>query len=384
MHKITSDRLTNLLTKEITSPAVTIYLPSHRYASPPNMTEDQIRFKNLARKAIAELESHDKHDDFIQEFREHAQQLMDTPNFWENLTESLLICASPGMFEYYHLPIDSEEYVSVDDHFHLTPVIGLVSDMSEYYVLTVSQQQPTLFKGDMYELKHEGLELPKTIEEALNIDELQKQDLQFNVTRAPKGAMFHGHGGSKDMANNDRHKFFRLIDSMVCYEIDTKLPLILAGTENEIAEYSEHTQHPNILNSHIEGSYNSDDFVKLHKQALRIMQDEIISKNHEEALEQFSRMNGQSPERTSTDLEALENAAETGKVDTLLVGMSRKTRDTVRDNMDEVPKLVFPAEKDNQRVDHIARQVFTQSGKIVNLFQDQMPEQKLALAINRY
>lgn len=384
MHKITSDRLTNLLSEESTSPAVTIYLPSHRYASPPNMTEDQIRFKNLARKAIALLEQQDKHHDFIGEFREKAQALMDSTGFWENLTESMLICASPGSFEYFHLPIDSDEYVAVDDHFHLTPVIGLMSDMSEFYVLTVAQQEPTLFKGDMYELKHEGLELPKTIEEALNIDELQKQDLQFNVTRAPKGAMYHGHGGTKDMANNDRHKFFRLIDSMVCYEIDTKLPLILAGTENEIAEYCEHTQHPNVLKEHIEGSYNPDDFIKLHKQALRIMQEEIISKKHDEALEEFNRMHGQSPERTAIDLEELEDAAETGKVDTLLVGMSRKTRDTVRDNMDEVPKLVFPAEEDNQRVDHIARQVFTQSGKIVNLFQDQMPEQKLALAINRY
>ncbi len=47
IEQITQTALTELLEAVPQSPAVTIYAPMHRAATPPNMTEDQIRFKNL-------------------------------------------------------------------------------------------------------------------------------------------------------------------------------------------------------------------------------------------------------------------------------------------------------------------------------------------------
>ena len=385
MQKLTLEELTRLLESPTEAPSVTIYLPSHRTHSPPHMNEDQIRFKNLSKRALNLLEQHDKHNaTFNKKIINQCNQLLRDRDFWEQMTESMVICARPGMFEFYHLPIDSDEYVAVDDHFHLTPLIGILHDMREFHVLSVRQHKPQLFRGDMYELHPAELTLPDSIEAALGIDELYQKSLQFSSTNSVNGVMYHGHGGGKDTGDVERLKFFRLIDGMVCYDVDTSLPLILAGTDSEVSEYRAISSHPNITTGYVEGSYDHDDTIKLHRKAAEIMSQEVIEQDHQMALDRFERLRGESPGRVAAYMEDLQDAAENGRVGTLLVGMSRKTRDTVRDNMQPVPKLVFPTEEDGRTLDQVVRQVFTKRGEIVNVSQDQMPEHKLALAINRY
>lgn len=384
MHKLQAETVTSLVEKDINGPAVTIYLPTHRNSSPPNMTEDQIRFKNLYRKAIDALQERDKHHPFNQQFLDQCEALLDSREFWEHMSESMVIIATTDMFEYYHLPIDSDEYVAVDDHFHLVPVLGLVNDMQDFHVLSVAQHGPTLFDGDLYELTPSSLELPATLEEALNIDEMHVKSLQFSAVNSSKGGMYHGHGAGKDTGDEERMKFWRLIDSMVCYHIDTKKPLILSGTDSEIAEYCSITKHPHILESRIDGSYGKEDALKLHEQAVEIMQSEFIGAKHMEALNDYERINGQSPERTASHMEDLQDSASKGKVATLLVGMMRHTTDTVRDNKHAVPKLVFPDGMFEKKIDDLAKQVVTQGGAIVSMLQEQMPRNQMALAINRY
>jgi hypothetical protein len=257
-------------------------------------------------------------------------------------------------------------------------------------VLTVRQHTPKLFKGDTYELRQSTLTLPESIEKALNIDELFEKNLQFKSANSAKGAgtgngvMYHGHGGGKDQSEDERHRFYRLIDSMVGYDIDKTLPLILAGTESEIAEFRALSKHPNIARNHIELHNGEDNLKDIFERALEIIHEEIVQKVHMSAIERFERLRGQSPEKTTSYLEDLQKAAENGRVDTLLIGMSRETRDTVNDSFKPVPKLVFPADEDNRTVDYIARQVFHQRGAIFNLSQDEMPDHKLVLGINRY
>lgn len=386
MNKINPQMLDTLTSSTPSAPAITMYLPTHKSASPPHMSEDQTRFKNLFHKALDILDNRDKHNDFNAEFKKRCEELLDDRDFWSRLTESLLICVRPGLFEYYHLPIDSDEYVAVDDHFHLTPVLGLIHDMREYYVLSVTQKDPQLLRGDMYDLCATNVELPRTLEAALNLDEPNNRSEHRNsaVGSSMNTSAYNGRGGARDPREEDRFKFFRLVDNIVYHQTDRSLPLILAGIDSEIAEYRKESKYPKLTKAHISINFTEDDRAALHQKAMGVIREEIINADHHQALERYLRLSGQSPEKTAEQIAAVKKAAEGGRVDTLLVGMSRETRDTVRDNDVQVTKLVFPEEKESQAVDYIAQQVFNQSGAIINLDQEQMPHHRLALAINRY
>lgn len=386
MNKISPKMLDTLTGSRPSAPAITLYLPTHTSASPPHMTEDQTRFKNLFHKALEIMNSRDKHNDFNAEFKKRCEELLDDRDFWASLTQSLLLCARPGVFEYYHLPIDSDEYVAVDDHFHLTPVLGLIHDAREYYVLSVTQKNPHLLRGDMYGLYPTGADLPQTLEAALNLDEpnARTEHSQSAVGSSLKTSVYNGRGGARDPREDDRMKFFRLIDHIVYHQTDRSLPLILAGIDSEVAEYRKESKYPKLTKAHIPVNFGVDDTAAMHQKAMAVIREEIINADHHQALERYLRLSGQSPERTVEQMAAVKKAAEGGRVDTLLVGMSRETRDTVRDNNTPVTKLVFPDDKESQAVDYIAQQVFNQSGAIINMDQEQMPHHRLALAINRY
>jgi hypothetical protein len=386
MNKISSKIVDTLIQSKPAAPAVTMYVPTHKSASPPHMSEDQTRFKNLFHRALEILDNRDKHNKFNAEFKKRCEALLEDRNFWEERTQSLLICARPEMFEHYHLPIDSDEYVAVDDHFHLTPVLGLIHDLQEYYVLSVTQKNPALWKGDLYDLYPTDASLPETLEAALNLDEpnARTEHAESAVGSSMNTGVYNGRGGARDPREEDRFRFFRMIDQIVYHQTDRSLPLILAGIESDVAEYRKESKYPNLAKSCIHVNFGADDRPALHQKAMSVIREEIIGPAHHQALERFLRLSGQSPEKTAEQIAAVKKAAEGGRVDTLLVGMSRETRDTVRDNDTAVTKLVFPSEEQSQAVDYIARQVFNQSGSIINLDQEEMPHHNLLLAINRY
>ena len=384
MNKISLEEINRLLRSDHSSPAITIYLPTHKTASSPHMTENQTRFKNLFSKALKELSERDKHVKFNQEFEDQCRQLLADKSFWLSMSESLLICARPSLFEYYHLPIDSDEHVSVGEDFHLAPVLGLVKDMRNYHVLSIAQHDPILFKGDFYELQPTQLQLPKSIEEALNIDEMHIKSIQFASVKSSKGAQYHGHGAGKDTGDEERLRFFKIIDEKVFKSVDKDTPVILAGIHSEIAEYRTISRLPNLTKNHIEGHFTAKDTTNLYSKAIELIRSEIVAEEHKLALERYQELHGQAPERTAERLSELKEAAATGRIGTLLIGMTRKTRDTVRDSMARVPKLVFPSSQSNGEIDSIARQVVRQSGEVINLFIDEMPGKKPVLAIHRY
>jgi hypothetical protein len=377
MHKLKYAEIKKLLSSTAKAPAVTIYLPTHKAFTPQNMNEDQIRFKNLYTKALELLESRDKHSEFNTEFKRICTDLLNDKDFWQNVSESLLLCVRPGKVKYFHLPVGSEEYVAVADHFHLSPVLGLRQDLVEYYVLAVAQHHPFLLKGDAYGLTFTDVKLPQTIEGALDIDEMHQKSIQFSGVRGGTEGEFHGHGGAKDTGDAERLQFFKIIDETINKKIGDKKPLILAGVEAEVAEYRPQSNYPNIVEPHIEGSFTKADADTLHPKAQAIIQEQIITPIHKQVLETYQQLRGQASPKAVETAPELKDAAKAGKIATLLLGMSKVTQDNTR-------QLIFPSENASQAIDYVASQVVSQSGEVITVAQDEMPGNKLMLAINRY
>lgn len=387
MEELTRDAIADLLTGKPKAPAATIYLPTHRAATPPNMTEDQIRFKNLITRAIDILKNRDDGKELQVHLTKRLNELVDDRDFWENQTEGLLICARPGVFRMFHLPLDTEEYVAVADHFHLAPILGVLQDMQQYYVLIVSQHHPRLLQGTMYGLEPSKISLPVTLEQGLNLDEApQKRELQGSSVGSSMGTSgYNGRGSSKDPADDERLRFWRMVDQQVMAKASTKLPLILAGVASETSEYRSVSHYPKILKNSVHGSFNGTAAHDLYEPALKIIRKELLNPMHDDVIAEYKRAKGQAPGLAARDMAAIADAAEKGRVDKLLLADIRYTTDTVRDNTVAKPVLTFPPEESAQAVNDIAYRIWNSGGQIIDIERGHMPERgALMLATLRY
>lgn len=366
-------------------PAVTLYMPTVTNASPPHITENQIRFKNLIHQAVTLLDERPDSEALGKELTELQATLHDDPTFWEQHNPGLLLCATPGHSQFFALPIETEEYVAVDESFHLAPVLGLLGDDKEFYVLSLAQQAPKLFRGDMYGLTATAIRLPRDAFRALGLDETRKKsDSHGSASGSSMNGGFNGRGGAHNPQDEDRARFFRLIDNVVTDKLDPTAPLILAGVESDVAEYRQLSKVPHILQASISGNHKDDAPEQLFKQAYVIARQELIMPEHRAAIEEYQRLHGANPERVASDHASLERAAMQGRIDKLLTRLTRQTTDNVQDGYEAVQRITFPEREQSRLLNKLAAAVYDMSGKVISLLPSEMPEGALMVARLRY
>lgn len=376
------------------SPAVTIYIPMHTTASPPHISENQIHFKNLLHKAAGQLKPRGEQR-LAAALEQLVHEVHDDLTFWENQLPGLLICANPDFIRLFQLPRDTEEYLAVDEQFHLAPVLGLLADSKEFYVLTLAQQTPKLYCGDFYGLQPASLSLPPDLHQALNIDENNQKTENQGTAAGPStygaggapGAgrgWFNGRGGARDPSEEDRSRFFRLIDSLIYEKADRSLPLILAGIESEVAEYRALSKYPWLLHSWIPGNHSGTPVSELLQTALKIVQAELVEPEHQAAIEEYARLSGANPKRVAEGDQKILAAAEQGRIDKLLTTTYKRTADTVRDSLADVLRITFPAPPAARTLNRIAATVWRMSGRVVNLQPGQLSGSPLMVARLRF
>ena len=385
MNQIDSNALEQLLNAQ-SQPAITMYIPMLTSAAPPHMSENQIRFKNLFHRAYEMLSQRQDGAGLTRQLRDFYKQHHNEPAFWEHQTPALLVCATAESVQMFQLPIDTEEYVALDDSFHLAPVISLVDDQRDFYVLALAQHDPVLYQGDMYGLRPADVHFPSDAHQALNIDEPNQQTENQGSATAPgsNSAGFNGRGGSRDPRDEDRQRFFRIINKIISANVDRKRPLILAGVDTEVTEFRELSTHPLILNASLSGNYKDVKPDNLFRAAYAVVWKELVVPEHQSAIEDYGRLHGAQPERTASDMKSVEKAANQGRVEKLLTSMTRQTTDTVQDNVASVSRLTFPDATTSQLMNALATKVYQMKGRVFNLLPDEMPQGKLMVAHLRY
>jgi hypothetical protein len=345
--------------------AITIYVPMHTSASPPHITENQIRLKNLSHQAVQMLED-DGNGELANKLLEEVLSLSEDLPFWTEQTCSMLICASKDFIKIFNLPVDSEEYVALDNQFHLAPLLGLISDEQDFYVLELNEHNPKLLHGDMYGLSTSGIELP-----------ISYKEMNSGISDSTKIKAEYKQSGYPD-------RFFKGIDHIITEELDTSLPLILAGTATETAAYKNISHYPNIMNKSVTNSYDESQMAELYAKVKPIIDFEIIKPQHKSIIEEYLRLEQSSPDLTSNSEENLIQAAEAGRVDKLLTIMSRETSDNVQDSMNPATCITFKELRLNNLINKLALSVWQMKGMVLNLRPSEMPANFPIVAKLRY
>lgn len=383
MNTVTLDSIKTLL-RPHTHEVVSIYFSLRNNSSPLAVRENQSRFKNLIRKATELLKN--MKSDRVTRYGDELEVVLADQNTWTQGASGLGVFVSDDGLQVYKLPVECEEHVSVGDAFDMLPILAVANFNQSYYLLALAIHEPRLFKGDMYGVKAVEIDFPSSPEEALNIDEMYSNSNTIRNGAGGSSAGAHGQGDSREAGNEERLKYFRIIDDLIFLRdaVDTSLPVLLAGMSSELAEYR-NISRLKLLESHIDGNHTRSTTNELHEIAWPCADTELNSKKVDNALIRYDELYG--AKKATHDLDEIKEAAADGRIDTLLLGLWSDSEDDDQGPIDAAvdgKRLISYPGEEQTAINKLANLVLNQGGSVMGVDAEDLPEPSSAAALLRY
>jgi hypothetical protein len=382
MHAFSQDEL-KALTAKHSGLCVSIFMPTFRTGS--ESQQNQIRFRNLLRRAEEKLLAGGLRSQEIKELLDPAQALAGNVLFWRRQSDGLALFLAAGLFRCFSLPEAFEELITVAESFQIKPLLPLLSGDRRFYILALSQKEVRLLEGTGRGVQEIELEsVPKTLAEALQYDEFEKQ-VRFRAG-SPGGAtgmaMVSGHGGVSDDAKDNLLKYFRLIDRGLQDLLkDKRAPLVLAGVEYLFPIYREVNTYPHLIEEGIAGNPKGVSAETLHRTALKIVSP-FFQKAETDAMAQYRQSSGTG--LTSADIREIVPASVHGRVGLLFVATGRQSWGVFNAGKGTV-ELHGKTETGSEDLLEVAAiQTFLNGGSVFILSPEKMPDAKDVIAVFRY
>lgn len=382
MNTLTQDELKTLLGKH-QGFCISLFMPTFRTGA--ESQQNQIRLRNLLRSAEERLLAGGLRPQEIKTLQEPAQALLGNVLFWRRQSDGLAIFISADLFRCFCLPEAFSELLVVADHFHITPLLPLLSGDNRFYILALSQKEVRLLEGTGKNIREIELEsVPKSLAEALQYDELGKQ-IRFRAGAAGGGdhsTMVSGHGAEIDDTKDNLLKYFRLIDRGLHDLLkDERAPLVLAGVDYLFPIYREANTYPRLIEEGIPGNPQGISAELLHHATLKIVKP-YFQKAENDAVAQYRQSSGTG--LTSADSREIVPAAHHGRVGLLLIASGRQQWGTYNGENGAVQTHKQAGAKSEDLLEMAAIQTFLNGGTVFTLPPEKMPDKSDMAAVFRY
>jgi hypothetical protein len=283
-----------------------------------------------------------------------------------------------------------DELISIGANFHIKPLLPLLSQNGQFYILALSMNEIRLFLGARDTINKVELgEIPTTMQDALAMDDPEKH-VDFHTGAGSSGregkrqAVFHGHGSKQSDEKTNILRYFQHIDQGLNDLLEEKdIPMVLAGVDYLLPIYHKANTYQALLEKSLEGNPEELSEKKLHKLAWNLVEP-IFKEEQKRMLEQFKQMHGQQNDRVSNDLKTVVKAANFGQVETLFVplGVQRWGRYDSKQNKVILEKK--PTLENEDLLDFAAMHTLFNSGKVYAIQPDKLPGDGELAAILRY
>jgi hypothetical protein len=369
-----------------TGPRVSIYMPTEKAGK--EIQQNTIRFKNLLREAEERLGAMDglRPAEVAALLRPAHELIEDTP-FWQHQEEGLALFLSAAGARRYRVPIRLNELVVVNRHFHLKPLLRLLTGDGRFLILTLSQRDIGLWEATRYSMRRLDLgDTPTRLEDVVG-SQVEERHLTFRTAApAPAGrdsAAFHGHGGGTDDVKPEIRKFFNAVDRGVTKIIGGRAePLVLAGVEFLLPIYREVSDYPHLLAEEVRHGTTLIGPAELHEKAWALVAPRFEAERRV-SRERYLELAGTG--RTSSALPDVVPAAGDGRVETLFVAAGQRRWGTYDEAGRSVALHDEPGDGRRDLLDLAAVLTLAKGGRVFVVEPDEVPAagQPLA-AIFRY
>ncbi|WP_016951308.1 hypothetical protein [Anabaena sp. PCC 7108] len=370
-------------------PCVSMYMHTHKAGS--EIRQNPIRFKNLVREAEERLNAIGISQTQAANLLTPVMEL-DKVDFWEHQDQGLVIFSSQNLFRYYSVPIEFPELVVVGEQFHLKPLLHLINNDGNFYVLALSQKKVRIFAGTAHSLHEIQLEnMPNSLADTLMEDELQKGiQHRIGITRGATASAQHP-GSVHGQGSPDREKHEEDI-LQFCYAIDgaiheklreEKAPLVLAGVEYLLPIYQQANTYPHLLIEGITGNPELLNLRELHDQAWRIVAPSF-QENKKAAIALYNQLAGEGNSKANSDIKEIIPAAYYHRVDYLFISVGEHKWGKFNLETTTVDLHTEAEADDEDMLDFAAVHTILNSGKVYTIKSQEMLNEATVAAIFRY
>jgi hypothetical protein len=368
---------------------VSIYMPAHRAG--PEVLQNPIRLKNLLGQVEAQLQTRGLQSPAIAGLLAPATNLLEDLLFWQHQRDGLAIFLSTDTLEVFRLPLRFQPLALVAERFHLKPLLPLLSEDGQFYVLTLSQEEMHLYQGTAYTLDEIELQdVPDGLAAFLQ-DEDRERHLQFHTsTRTPGGrggdrpAVFHGHGVLESNARTDILQYFRRVDAGLHDVLQGQTaPLVLAAVDHLLPIYHEANTYPHLLAEGIASHPTALSVEELHAQAWAIVEPYFLA-DRQEAEALYKHYAGTGDVRANQDIARIVAAAYYERVATVFVALGVQQWGTFDPQTQAVTRHDERQAGDQDLLDLAAVHTFLNQGAVYVTPLEDMPADEPVAAIFRY
>ena len=307
-------------------PSVSLYMPAHRLRTQTD--SDRILLRNLIKDARGQLVAQGMREREADALLASASALAADDAEWTGGFDGLAIFASSDVSEVLRLGAALPEVSVVGDRLYLRPLYRALRSPEKFWALAIDLKHTRLFRGD-----HSGVEevalpdgTPTSLADALRFDE-REESLQYHTVpgATPEGAqgvttaLFHGHGGEKDVDHAERTRFMQELDRGVTATLGAQCadPLVLLGVGYLLADYRDVNSYPHLLQEHVEGA--TDEMIPrdVHLRALAVLEPRHAVRIQAD-VDELRQLSG--TDHASEDPAQILSAAAAGRVKTLFFG----------------------------------------------------------------
>ncbi len=375
-----------LLSAEQSSPCVSIYLPTHELGS--ETRQDPIRLKNQLSEAGKLLGERDFNEKQSQDLLQPAADLLEDNDFWQHQSTGLALFITSEQFRYYRVPVKFEEMAMVGEQFYTKPLIPLISDDGQFYILAGGQNEITLYQATRHSIQPVDLgTTPRSLEVALRYDDPEESLQSHTGAKAGVGSgsgqqVFSGQGGGKDSENTDILRFFQLVSDGVEKALGAQTaPLVFMGVDFLFPIYQQANKYPHLMEKAV--AYQPDQLSpeEIRDRALEIVEP-YFSADRKEVLEQYGSLKDKN--QATDDLETILNVAYNGQIDTLIVAANTQKWGSFDAESRQISHHDEQATGSQDLLNVAVSQALATDAKVYVLDRSEVPQQADAVATLRY
>jgi hypothetical protein len=348
---------------------VSIYLPTTPLTQ--DAQADRIALGNLAREALAQLQSAGHPAGSINSLGGHLDELAEDDAFWAVQARSLAIYATPGRVLTFRLANRLSALVEVADRFHVKPRLRAVTAGQEAFVLALAQNAVRLVEvsADLPAAPVRVPDLPRDMSDAVGRSGLND--------RAPRGRIQGSEGKKVRMAQYARAVDAGLRDLLAGRET----PLILAAAPPLDSIFRSTCTYPHLAEQTIGGNPETTPDHDL-ASAARAILDQVHARQVGDFADLFALRANQG--RTTTDVTHAARAATFGAVAALAVDIDTHVPGLVDDEDGRVSFAEQACAGTYGVLDQIAARALLMGGRVLALRREEIPGGGPLAAILRY
>jgi hypothetical protein len=365
------------------APCVSIYLPADFTGG--EVQQNSIRLKHLLREAEAGVADYGLYAARTRQILNVVYQLQANREFWQQ-RNGIAIFVTPGQTQYYALPIEFEEQVSVGDHFYLKPLLPLLCGDGRFYVLTLSQNEVRFFQGTAHSIVPIELnQKPAWPPEGQGFEDMEtdlpnQTDNQVGTNWA--GSNFHDQAMTETARKKRIQRFFGQIAGRLQFLLrNERVPLVLAGSEYLLPIYQEVNAFSYLLAEAIVDNPENLSPTELQRRAWQIIKP-YFHQGQAEALAQYYQL--AQTRRATTDVGAIVAAAHYGRIETLIYARGQPCWGAFNPMNNLLQLHTEPMSGDQDLVDLTVIQTLLNGGQVYAVEPEKIPGNMPLAAVFRY